>query len=258
MVVNETVGKRPSQLARRRLERLVDAPPLRWFLRDPVTRASFLLSAAYLVRDRDVKLRVYPGMAPLIMMPVVMLLAMEGKNNMGGFAAAMCGAYIGLAPMLALAMLQYSQHWQAADVFRAAPQIGPAAICAGARQAVVWLLALPALVAVSALVVLVGGTVEELPLVLSGIVPMPIYLLLPNRGGRGVPLSLPIDEAKAVGRGLGLAAMTFVALGLAGVANLCWWAGYFWLLMLVEIAIVAVLYTAISRRIARAPWPSSE
>jgi ABC-2 type transport system permease protein len=51
--------------ARRFLERVVDAPPLKWILRDSIVRSSFLLTIAYLMRDRDVKLRVYPGLAPL-------------------------------------------------------------------------------------------------------------------------------------------------------------------------------------------------
>ena len=43
------------------LDRLVEVPLVRWWLRDPVERAAVRLCGAYLLRDRDVKLRVYPG-----------------------------------------------------------------------------------------------------------------------------------------------------------------------------------------------------
>ena len=83
-----------------------------------MTRASFLLTAAYLVRDRDVKLRIFPGIAPMLVLPLMLLLPTRHHSDMGGFPVAMCGAYVGLVPMLALVMLQFSQQWQASDVFR--------------------------------------------------------------------------------------------------------------------------------------------
>ena len=57
--LHETVST-PTRAGNRRrwIDVLVDQPPLSWWLRDPVTRAAFLLTAAYLARDRDVKLRV--------------------------------------------------------------------------------------------------------------------------------------------------------------------------------------------------------
>ncbi|HEX4146662.1 MAG TPA: hypothetical protein VHY91_24380 [Pirellulales bacterium] len=256
--VGETISKRSGKGGRRWLERLIDRPPIDWGLRNPVTRASFLLTAAYLVRDRDVKLRVYPGMAPMVVMPLMLLLPTRRHADMGGFPIAMCGAYVGLVPMLALAMLQFSQQWQASDVFRCAPMMGPAAICAGARQAVLWLLVMPTLVVVAGLTVLASGRVSELPLLLPGVMALPIYLLLPNLGGRGIPLSLPADEAKATGRGLSFAGVTILSLVLAAVANLCWWAGYFWLFMAAESTVVAMLYAIMRRRVAAARWPSIE
>jgi hypothetical protein len=64
----------PKRASRRWLDTLVGMPPLSWWLRDPVTRASFLLVMAYLVRDRDVKLRLYPALAPLVLMPFIFML----------------------------------------------------------------------------------------------------------------------------------------------------------------------------------------
>src|SRR6185503_8867833 len=56
--LSETISTRVSR--RRWLDRLVNSAPFRWWLKDSVTRAGFLLIAAYLVRDRDTKLRFYP------------------------------------------------------------------------------------------------------------------------------------------------------------------------------------------------------
>ena len=124
-----------SRSGRRWLAWLVERPPLSWCLRNPVTRASFLLTTAYLLRDREVKLRIYPSLAPMLVMPFLFVL--RGNDDAGaGFGVAFCGAYLGLIPMMAVSILQYSQQWQAADIFHAAPIPGPAALCHGVRWAV--------------------------------------------------------------------------------------------------------------------------
>src|SRR5262249_41752939 len=135
---------------RRWLDIAVNAPPLRWWLRDPVARASFLLTAAYLARDRDVKLRVYPGLAPMLVLPFIFLFS-SGGVYAGGFGVAFSGCYLGLMPLMGLNLLQYSQQWQAADVFRSTPLRGPASVFHGARRAVLVFLTLPLLVVVALL-----------------------------------------------------------------------------------------------------------
>jgi hypothetical protein len=137
-----TAPKIPAGARRRWLDILANRPPLRWWLRDPVSRASFLLVAAYLFRDRDVKLRVYPGLAPMLVWPVIMLVQVHGASQQGGFSGfsgygiAFSGIFIGIIPLLALDLLRYSQHWQAADLFLVAPIRGPGPLCHGARRAV--------------------------------------------------------------------------------------------------------------------------
>jgi hypothetical protein len=69
--LGEARSRRPQGGRRRWLDVLAGQPPLRWWLRDPVSRASFLLVGAYLLRDRDVKLRVYPALAPMLIWPVI-------------------------------------------------------------------------------------------------------------------------------------------------------------------------------------------
>ncbi len=140
--MNETVSRRKSSRPGRRwLNRLVQIPPFKWWLREPVSRAAFLLTAAYLIRDRDVKLRIYPGVAPILVLPFVFLF--QKHSGMGPFGIAFSGVYLGIIPLVGLGILQYSQQWQESDIFRSAPMLGPAAICNGARRAILIFLTLP-------------------------------------------------------------------------------------------------------------------
>jgi ABC-2 type transport system permease protein len=82
MNLNESEGtaKDSSKPRGRWLAAIVKLPPLRWWLRDPVERQSFMLTSAYLVRDREIKLRLYPGVAPMLIMPLIMLFPAGGRG----------------------------------------------------------------------------------------------------------------------------------------------------------------------------------
>ena len=200
--LNETISRRsPKQAQRRWINILADAPPLRWWLRDPIERASFLLAAAYLLRDRDVKLRVYPGIAPMMVLPFCFMLPASGNGPVGssGFGISFAGGYLGLIPLLGISMLQYSQQWQASDIFRAAPIFGPAPICRGARRAMLCLLTFPAVAAFALFAAIILPDKSHLVLLLPGVIALPIFAQLANLGGKGVPLSMPNEEAKSAG-----------------------------------------------------------
>jgi hypothetical protein len=259
--LNETVSPRvKKQIHRRWLDRLVNVPPLSWWLRDPVARASFLLTAVYLVRDRDVKLRVYPGIAPMLIIPFVFLL--QSHHHKGsddpGFGVPFSGVYFGLVPLLGLQMLQYSQQWQASDIFRAAPMPDPAQLCHGARRAVLCLLALPMILLVGLIVWLLLGDSSQLALLLPGIIALPVFSLIPSIGGHGVPLSLPTDAAKGAGRGVSMMGVMIVSFGLAALASFSWTHGWFWCLLSGETIVAIALYSAMRRSLARGRWPSIE
>ncbi len=255
--LNETVSTRVKNHNHRRwLDRLVNVPPLSWWLRDPVARASFLLTAAYLVRDRDVKLRVYPGIAPILIIPFVFLLQNNHSKDANdfGFGVPFSGLYLGMVPLLGLQMLQYSQQWQASDIFRAAPMIGPAQLCHGARRAVLCLLALPMLVLVSLIVWLLRGNLTPLILFLPGLIALPVFALVPSIGGKAVPLSLPTDASQSAKRGLNMMLVMFLTFGLATVASLAWTHGWFWWLVAGEALVAAVLYVTMRLALAKVRW----
>jgi hypothetical protein len=258
-----TTSRRTGRPRRRWLRHLIAAPPLSWWLRDSVSRASFQLTLAYLIRDRDMKLRVYPGMAPMMVMPFIFVMQSHGRHGsdpfMGGFGIAFMGAYLGLIPLFVLNMLQYSQHWQAADLFRAAPQTGPAALFHGARLAVLLFFAFPMTILFGLIAWLLSGTASAgLLLLVPGVIAMPIYSLLPGLRGHATPLSQPIESAKAANRGLNMIGVMMVSLVLALIANFSWNQGWFEWFILIELAVVVPVYYFMCRAMRHTPWPSME
>ncbi len=257
--LGEALPTRSRRAGRRWVDVLVKAPPLRWWLRDSVSRAAFLLTAAYLLRDRDVKLRVYPSLAPMLIFPIVFLVqGRGGSHNTGGFGVAFASGYLGLIPLLGLNLLQYSQQWQAADLFRVAPMAGPSPLCHGARRAVLCVLTLPMLVLFGLIVWLMVGASSQLALLLPGLIALPVYALIPCLGGKAVPLSLPTEEAKSAGRGVTMIGVMMIAMALSGLASWAWSAGWFWGLVLVETVLAAGIYTGMYASVRAVRWPSLE
>jgi len=259
-VIGETSTPKPMQQGRRRwLHALVQMPPLSWWLRDPVTRASFLLAAGYLLRDREMKLRMYPSIAPMLVMPFVFLLQEGKREGFGsGFGVAFSGAYIGLVALLGSDLLKFSQQWPASDVFRIAPLAGPARICDGARRAVICFLSLPAVAAFALIVWCIRQGPAQLPLLLPGIIAMPLFALYPHLGGKAVPLSMPSEDAKSAGRGLKMIAVMMLSMALSGLAIWSWSFGWFHWLLLGETTLALALYTLMHKSLASAPWPAME
>jgi len=242
------------------IDRLLDLPPLRWWVRDPVERASFLLVAAYLVRDRDVKLRVYPGLAPFLAMPILFMIQGHDLKDewFAAFRVAFVAAYVGLIPLLGMSMLQYSQQWQASDIFRAAPIRGPAPLYHGARRAVLCFLTLPLLLIFAALVWLPSHDSSQLLMLIPGLIAIPVYALVPSVAGGGIPLSLPTEEAKSAGRGTAMIVATLSGLALAALALCARAIGLFWWFIGLEAAIAAGLYVLLWRSLERTRWESLE
>ena len=114
--LNERTGDAKRKQTGRWLHTLVERPPLRWWLRDPVVRASFLLTAAYLLRDRETKLRVYPGVAPFLVVAddVHVRFARTGGGKWlrdgGGERLLVAGADVGGEHAVLLATLAGGRH----------------------------------------------------------------------------------------------------------------------------------------------------
>jgi hypothetical protein len=258
--LGESVSRPRSQGRKRWINTLVNSPPLSWFLPNSVSRASFLLTTAYLLRDRDVKLRVYPGIAPMLVMPLVFLFqSFQSRNGLPfGFAFAYAGAFLASLPLLALEFLQYSQQWQASDIFRAAPMSGPADLCRGARQAVMSLLILPSILILATIMWLALKDASNLLLLLPGLIATPVTAMVPAALNRGIPLSLPTEEAKSANRSLIMFGVMIVSLALSGIALWSWSTGWFEWMILAELLVAIPVYIALRVLVAKLRWQSIE
>lgn len=265
--IGETSATPRARGGRRWLDTLTKMPPLSWWLGDSVSRASFLLTAAYLARDRDVKLRVYPGIAPMLVMPLFFLfdeyhpIGHARAHDIGmlsGYAVAFSGVYLGIVPLLGLNLIRYSQQWQASDLFRVAPMAGPGPLCNGARRAVLLFLTLPVLLVFGALALWLAGFNSRLALLLPGLVIVPLYAMFPCIDGKAVPLSLPTEEAKSASRGLQMVVIMLASAMLALVATWARSQGWFWWFMAGEVIAAAILYFVLRRTLSRARWDSIE
>jgi len=254
-----STAKRKSPGKRRWADRLVEVPPLSWWLREPVSRASFLLTIAYLTRDRETKLRVYPGIAPIMFLPFIFLF--QGNQGRAGgapnFMIPFMGIYLGMIPMYSLQLLRFSQQWPAADVFQLAPIRGPGALCDGARQAVLFLLASPIVIFVVGLAWLLTGFTTLL-LILPGLTILPVFSILPSFQRKGLPLCQPIDSAKAASRGLTMYLIMMIAFGLAVLTSFAWKDGWFWEYEAGLAVVCTALYAAMRWSVSKQGWPSAE
>ena len=171
--------------------------------------------------------------------------------------------FLGIIPMLwamttGLSLVQYSQHWQAADLFRAAPIAGPAPLCHGARRAVLCFLTLPVLLLLGLFAWALRNPLSNLALLLPGIIALPVFALLPSLNGHAVPLSMPTEEAKSASRGLSMLGVMVVSGALSGLAAWAWSGGWFGWLLLVELIALGPVYVGLRASISRARWPSLE
>jgi len=254
--IAETISppRKRSGSQRRWTEILATLPPLKWF--SPASRAGFILTVAYLFRDRDVKLRVFPGIAPMIIMPLIFLF--QNAQPIEGFWTAFSAGFLATIPLIVLDLLQYSQQWQATDIFRVAPMAGPGQLCHGARWAVLCLLAVPSFILIGFIVWVAQHNVSHLLLFLPGLILIPIVSLVPAAMRRGTPLTLPNEEIKSAGRSMKMMVVMFGAMAMSGIASWTLQAGYFWWMILAEAVIALPAYFGLAALVSRQRWRPME
>lgn len=257
LILNERSGKAvPGRSGW--LIRMVSLPPLVWFLRDPATRESFLLTLRYAARDRDLKLRLYPGLAPFMLLPFLFII----QGRQGGFHASvalvMATGFLAVLPLMTQEILRRSQQWKASEVFRIAPLPGPARVADGVRRAVLVMLSLPILLVVLLFMALVPGCRSQWPLFLPGLLALPVAARMPGAGGWPPPLSLPVDMVQSASRGLQAFLAMFLALGLGGAALVARHFGHLWAFLGVEAALVAGGYVLLRLALNRASWTDAD
>jgi hypothetical protein len=85
---------------------------------------------------------------------------------------------------------------------------------------------------------------------------VPIVSLMPAALRRGVPLSLPNEEAKSVGRNMKMMLVMMVAAVLSMIAAWALAHGWFWWMMLAELLFVVPVYFGLLALVSRLRWPS--
>jgi hypothetical protein len=119
-------------------------------------------------------------------------------------------------------------------------------------------LTLPALALVVAISLLVAKSVSELVYLLPAIITIPVSSLVPCLGGRGIPLSLPTQEAKSVERGAATWIGMLIAFAFSGLGIWAHYVGWLTWLLTVESLVAIGAYSAMRASIATARWSSLE
>lgn len=240
--------------ARVRKRRALRNPLLRWWLRDPIELWSFRLAGAYMRRDRDMKLRLYPSLTIFLAFPLISLM---DRHN-GGFSAfvpLLTVWMMGMLPFQAMQTLQMSQHYLAADIFAIAPLQSAAPVFHGVRKATILYLLFPALaIDVLLIAVLAPGGLLGLQLALPGLIAIPLISLAPGVFEDYLPLSRPASRGEQSSRNLGLTFSSMILMGIVLVAAyIAWKFGVLWYAIAVELLLAILLYDFLNRIIKKRP-----
>lgn len=261
MNLNESSGTiKDSKKPRGRwLAALVKLPPLTWWLRDPVERHSFKLTTAYLVRDREVKLRLYPGIAPLLIMPLFMTFT-GGRGGKSTFDAAImlqgfATCFLGMVPMQAMMFLGCSEHWRASAFFHTAPLPHWTPLFHGSRKAVLACLTFPVLILQTAIMCGMQRSLAPLALSLPAVLFLPAFSLVTGVIQQWLPLSKPSEEVKNTVTGCLMMAGTMAAAGIVGgLASWMWHIGYFWPFLVIEAVLMLGASFLMKYLMRDTPW----
>jgi ABC-2 type transport system permease protein len=228
-------------------------PILRWWLRDPIERWAFRLTAVYMRRDRDIKLRLYPSLSIFLVFPLISLL--DRNRGFNSFMPLMTIWIMGTMPLSALQTLIMSPHFAAADIFLVAPLSSAASVFHGVRKAVIYYLLVPAMCMVGILTVyLTMGGRGSLAFAVPGLIAIPTLSLLPGLWESYLPLSRPVARGEQYSRNMGLIFIAMLTmLGVVVVSWLAWTTGYIWVLIAVEMVVVGLLHWIFIRMIRNRP-----
>lgn len=246
---------RPSAPARKR--RVLRNPVLRWWLRDPIELHSFRLAAAYMRRDRDIKLRLYPSLTIFLIFPVILLL--DRNRGFSAFLPLLTVWMLGMMPYQALQTLQMSQNFLAADIFTIVPLRTAAPVFHGVRKATIFYLFLPALTVAGLLIgYLAPGGLQGLQLSLPGLIAIPLITLLPALTEDYLPLSHPAVRGDQSTRNMGLMLISMLAMAIVlGIAYIAWMFEVLWYLIGIELIVVIFLFWLLNRIIWNRPLSRS-
>lgn len=259
LAIGESASPPAERFHRRLLPSLVTRAPLRWWLRDAVERQAFLLTSAYLVRDRDTKLKLYPSLAPLFVIPIVVVLGPAGGGKRPGPETALSTfalAYAAIVPMQAMVLLQRTEQWRAAEVFRFTPVPHWAPLFHGARKAVVCWLAVPAIFVIAGVLAALRGQTAPLLMAIPAALTVVVCSWVPGLFGVWLPLAKPNQDRQERALGcLTVAVVMLCAMAFGGLAAWMERLGLFWPFLAAGVGAALLLQAAFARIVAGRTWP---
>lgn len=259
MNLSEAAGAVVDRAHRRWLGALTRVPPLRWWLRDPLERHAFLLTCAYLVRDRETKLKVYPAMAPMLVIPVAMGFGRHSADAGGHeYACVFPLVFAAMQPLGLMALLSRSEQWRASDLFRLAPVRHWTPLFHGARKAVLTCFAIPGLAAVVLVLGLLRGSAVPLFVAVPMLWIMIVSSHVPALFRAWLPLSQPNSDAFDMNAGCLLnGVMMLVAIAVSGLTAWLYATAWYWpfvaLLGVLGLSLQAVFLAMMRERAWRVP-----
>jgi hypothetical protein len=216
-------------------------------MRDPVERGAFRLARAYLTRDRDMRMRIYPTLALVVVFPVIAILDPDGRAH---FGAIMTIFMVGTLPATAMMTFKMSPHYAAADLFRYVPIHGSASLFHGVRKAMLTLLVLPGLLVSGAILWFGAADRHALLLALPALLAIPTLSLLDGIAGDYLPLSIAPTSGRQGAVHVGMMLFGFVCLAVfAGLAALSDAQGWFWHMVAGEVVALAIVHPLLLRGI---------
>lgn len=248
---------------RRLLPRLLALPPLCWWLRDPVERHAFLLTSAYMARDREIKLKLYPGIAPMLIMPLAMLFSMSGLKHQEAvtWVQAFAACYLAIVPLQAMLLLNRSEHWRASTFFHSTPLPHWSPLFHGARKAVLGWLTYPVLLLQAVGLCLMQRSPLPLVMTLPALFFLPAFSLVPGLAKTWLPLSEPSEEQRDAGMGcLFMAIVMGVSATIGGLAMWMWKLGAPWFagFLVLEAAVMTGAFFVMRGMLHAKPWEAAE
>ena len=258
MNLNESAGASKERTKPRGvwLAAIVKLPPLRWWLRDPVEREAFKLTTAYLFRDREIKLRLYPGIAPMLIMPLVMLFSgVRGSDEAAMMMQGFATCFLGMVSLQAMMFLGCSEHWRAAAFFYVAPLRHWTPLFHGSRKAVIFWIRYPVLILQTELICGLQRSWTPLMLSLPALMFLPTFSLVTGLMGQWLPLSKPSEDVKNTAAGCLMMGASMAAAGIiGGLSSWMWHIGHFGLFLALE-AVVMLGATVLMKYLMRdTPW----
>jgi hypothetical protein len=231
---------------------------VRFWIRDPVERAAFGLAAAAMGRDRETKLRLYPSLAGILLVPIMAFLDSRHGSSGGRIFGLLGLGMVALLSVTVVETLRVSSQHAAADVFRMAPLESACGLFHGVRKAALFYVALPAGLAMATLIAFTfrggrDGLVAGIPMILA----IPTISLLPGVLGDYVPLSRPAVQGEIGSQAAVLMFGGMLVMGVLGVIGfLASRANLVVPVAAGELAILGLVHVAASKAIRSRPFPA--